>query len=119
MQVFCNTQSSLHKLSVLRTKLTQAGIIFALKHLPELKELSSSTNFLKVFFRIWKETRESKIFSLTKFSLPTMILTERGVVPYKKGVVSWLVDMCPSLVDLIICVEEEEFRNAELLGEKI
>ncbi len=119
MQIFCNSQSSLHKLSVLSTKVTHAGIIFAIKHLPELKELTSSTDILKVFFRICKETRESKKYSLTKFSMRTMIQTQRNIVPYKKGSVLLMVDMCPSLVDLFIDVNGGEgFTNEELLGEK-
>ncbi len=40
-------------------------------------------------------------------------------VPYKKGNVSLMVDMCPSLVDLYIDVNDGEgFTNEELLGEK-
>jgi hypothetical protein len=57
MQVFCKGQSSLYKLSVLGTKVTHAGIRFAIEHLPELKELSSSTDISQVLFRICRETR--------------------------------------------------------------
>jgi hypothetical protein len=38
--------------------------------------------------------------------------------PYKKGTVSLMVDMCPTLVDLFINVYDEEFTNEEFLGEK-
>ncbi|XP_046459441.1 uncharacterized protein LOC124205914 isoform X1 [Daphnia pulex] len=117
MQVFCNSQSSLHKLSVLSTKVTHAGIRFAIEHLPELKELSSSTDISQVLFRICKETRESKKCSLTKFSMRTVIQTLRYIVPYKKGNVSLMVEMCPSLVDLFIDVNGGKgFTNEELLG---
>jgi hypothetical protein len=120
MQVFCNGQSSLHKLSVLGTEVTHAGIRFAIEHLPVLKELTSSTDILEVFFRICKETRESKKCSLTKFSMRTMISTPLDIVRYKKGSVSLMVDMCPSLVDLFIDVNDRGggFTNEELLGEK-
>jgi hypothetical protein len=119
MQVFCNSQSSLHKLSVLGTEVTHAGIRFAIEHLPELKELSSSTDISQVLFRICRETRESKKCSLTKFSMRTVIQTLRYIVPYKKGNVSLMVEMCPSLVDLFIDVNGGKgFTNEELLGEK-
>ncbi|XP_046645866.1 uncharacterized protein LOC124336199 [Daphnia pulicaria] len=117
MQVFCNSQSSLHKLSVLSTKVTHAGIRFAIEHLPELKELSSSTDISQVLFRICRETRDSKKCSLTKFSMRTVIQTLRYIVPYKKGNVSLMVEMCPSLVDLFIDVNGGKgFTNEELLG---
>ncbi|XP_046459444.1 uncharacterized protein LOC124205914 isoform X2 [Daphnia pulex] len=112
MQVFCKGQSSLHKLSVLGTEVTHAGIRFAIEHLPELKELSSSTDISQVFFRICKETRESKKYSLTKLSM-----LSTPYVLYKKGNVSLMVDMCPSLVDLLIDLNcGERFTNEELLG---
>ncbi|XP_046645883.1 uncharacterized protein LOC124336214 [Daphnia pulicaria] len=118
MQVFCNGQSSLHKLSVFGTEVTHAGIRFAIEHLPVLKELTSSTDILEVFFRICKETSESKKCSLTKFSMRTMISTPLDIVRYKKGSVSLMVDMCPSLVDLFIDVNDRGggFTNEELLG---
>ena len=118
MQIFCNSQSSLHKLSVLGTEVTHAGIRFAIEHLPVLKELTSSTDILEVFFRICKETRESKKCSLTKFSMRTMIQTQRNIVPYKKGSVSLMVDKCPLIDDLFVGVYDEGFTNEEFLGEK-
>ncbi len=120
VKVFCNGQSSLHKLSVLRTAVTHTGIRFAIEHLPELKELDcdNETDILKAFRRIRKETRESKKYSLTKLFMRSMMLTRPYVVPYKKGSVSLMVDMCPSLVDLILSLNDEEFTNEELLGEK-
>jgi hypothetical protein len=115
MQVFCKGQSSLHKLSVLGTKVTHAGIRFAIEHLPELKELGSTTDIPQVLFRI----RESKKYSLTKLSMGTIEPDLIPYVPYKKGNVSLMVDMCPSLVDLFIDVKGGEgFTNEELLGEK-
>jgi hypothetical protein len=115
MQVFCKGQSSLHKLSVLGTKVTHAGIRFAIEHLPELKKLGSTTDIPQVLFRI----RESKIYSLTKLSMGTTEPDLTPYVPYKKGNVSLMVDMCPSLVDLFIDVKGGEgFTNEELLGEK-
>ncbi len=116
MQVFCKGQSSLHKLSVLGTKVTHAGIRFAIEHLPELKELGSPTDIPQVLFRI---RDASKKYSLTKLSMGTTEPDLTPYVPYKKGNVSLMVDMCPSLVDLFIDVNGGEgFTNEELLGEK-
>jgi hypothetical protein len=115
MQVFCNGQSSLHKLSVDETAVTHIGIRFAIEHLPELKELDcdNESYILKAFRRIRNDTRESKNYSLTKLSLSMPYPN-----PYKKGTVSLMVDMCPTLVDLFINVYDEEFTNEEFLGEK-
>jgi hypothetical protein len=60
MQVFCNGQSSLHKLSVLGTEVTHAGIRFAIEHLPVLKELTSSTDILEVFLESVKKPENQK-----------------------------------------------------------
>ncbi|XP_046653360.1 uncharacterized protein LOC124344011 [Daphnia pulicaria] len=113
MQVFCNGQSSLHKLSVDETAVTHIGIRFAIEHLPELKELDcdNESYILKAFRRIRNDTRESKNYSLTKLSLSMPYPN-----PYKKGTVSLMVDMCPTLVDLFINVYDEEFTNEEFLG---
>ncbi len=125
MQVFCNGQSSLQKLSVNRTEVTHSGIRFAIEHLPELKELNcnNESDILKAFRRIRKETRESKKFSLTKLFMRTLPHHPPEVdgyhhVTYRKGSVSLMVDMCPSLVDLFIHVDDVGFTNEELLGEK-
>jgi hypothetical protein len=40
------------------------------------------------------------------------------LVPYKKGSVSLMVDMCPSIVDVFLHVKDKVFTNQELLGEK-
>jgi hypothetical protein len=62
MQVFCNGQSSLHKLSVRGTAVTHIGVRFAIEHLPELKDLDCDveSDILKVFRSIPYETRELK-----------------------------------------------------------
>ncbi len=117
VEVFCKGQSSLHILSVGRTAVTHIGIRFAIEHLPELKELNcdnESNILMKAFRRIRKETRESKKYSLTKLCMNT----EDRKVPYKKGSVSLMVDMCPSIVDVSLSVNDEGFTNEELLGEK-
>jgi hypothetical protein len=116
VKVFCNGQSSLQKLSVNGTEVTHSGIRFAIEHLPELKELNCDNNsdILKAFRRIRKETRESKKYSLTDWN----DWPRPDEVPYKKGSVSLLVDMCPSLVDVFIHVDDEGFTDEELLGEK-
>jgi hypothetical protein len=44
--------------------------------------------------------------------------TKPDEVSYKKGSVSLMVDMCPSLVDVFIHVNDEGFTDEELLGEK-
>ena len=115
MQVFCKGQSSLYKLSVLGTEVTHAGIRFAIEHLPELKELNcdNESDILKAFRRIRKETRESKKYSLTHW-----MWTPPEEVSNKKGSVSLMVDMCPSLANLSLRVNDEEFTNEELLGKK-
>jgi hypothetical protein len=124
MQVFCNGQSSLHKLSVNGTEVTHSGIRFAIEHLPELKELNcdNGSDIIKAFRRIRKETREPKKYSLTKLSMRTIPHHPHEVVgyhvTYKKGSVSLMVDLCPSLVDLFIHVDDEGFTNEELLGEQ-
>ncbi|XP_046454758.1 uncharacterized protein LOC124202469 [Daphnia pulex] len=116
MQVFCNGQSSLQKLSVNRTEVTHSGIRFAIEHLPELKELNcdDDSDILRAFRRIRKETRESKKYSLTKW----FMWTPPDEVSYKKGSVSLMVDMCPSLVevDVFLQVNDEGFTDEELLG---
>jgi hypothetical protein len=118
VKVFCNGQSSLQKLSVNGTEVTHSGIRFAIEHLPELKELNcdNESHILKAFRRIRKETRESKKYSLTKW----LMWTPPDEVSYKKGSVSLMVDMCPSLVevDVFLHVNDEGFTNEELLGEK-
>jgi hypothetical protein len=116
VEVFCNGQSSLQKLSVNGTEVTHSGIRFAIEHLPELKELNcdNESDILKAFQRIPIETRESKKYSLTKLC----VNTEDRKVPYKKGSVSLMVDMCPSIVDLFFSVNDKGFTNEELLGEK-
>jgi hypothetical protein len=115
MQVFCNGQSSVQKLSVNRTEVTHIGIRFAIEHLPELKELNcdNESDILKAFRRIRKETRESKKYSLTHW-----MWTPPEEVSNKKGSVSLMVDMCPSLVDVFLRVNDEGFTDEELLGEK-
>jgi hypothetical protein len=121
VEVFCNGQSSLQKLSVNGTEVTHSGIRFAIEHLPELKELNcdNESDILKAFRRIRKETRESKKYSLTQLFMRTLILLTRPyIVPYKKGSVSLMVDMCPSIVDLFFSVNDKGFTNEELLGEK-
>jgi hypothetical protein len=62
MQVFCNGQSSLHKLSVRGTAVTHIRVRFAIEHLPELKDLDYDveSDILKVFRSIPYETRELK-----------------------------------------------------------
>jgi hypothetical protein len=115
VKVFCNGQSSLQKLSVNGTEVTHSGIRYAIEHLPELKELNcDNESDLKAFRRIRKETRESKKYSLTKW----LMWTPPDEVSYKKGSVSLMVDMCPSLVDVFIHVNDEGFTDEELLGEK-
>ncbi len=116
VEVFCNGQSSLQKLSVYRTEVTHSGFRFAIEHLPELKELhcDNVSDILKAFRRIRKETREPKKYSLTKL----FMLAEPYTVPYKNGSVSLMVDMCPSLVDVFIHLYDEGFSNEELLGEQ-
>jgi hypothetical protein len=118
VEVFCNGQSSLQKLSVRRTEVTHSGIRFAIEHLPELKELDcdDESDILKAFRRIRKETKESKKYSLTKLFMAEP--DEVPYKPYKKGSVSLMVDMCPSLVDVSIQVNDEGFTDEELLGEK-
>jgi hypothetical protein len=125
VEVFCNGQSSLQKLSVNGTEVTHIGIRFAIEHLPELKELNcdSESDILKAFRRIRKETRESKKYSLTKLAMRILPHHPPEVdgyhhVTYRKGSVSLMVDMCPSLVDLFIHVDDVGFTNEELLGEK-
>ncbi|EFX72439.1 hypothetical protein DAPPUDRAFT_326163 [Daphnia pulex] len=113
VEVFCNGQSSLQKLSVNGTEVTHSGIRFAIEHLPELKELNcDNESDLKAFRRIRKETRESKKYSLTKW----LMWTPPDEVSFKKGSVSLMVDMCPSLVDVFIHVNDEGFTDEELLG---
>ncbi|XP_046452047.1 uncharacterized protein LOC124200011 isoform X2 [Daphnia pulex] len=113
VEVCCNGQSSLHKLSLNGTEVTHSGIRFAIEHLPELKELNcdNESDILKAFRRIREETRESKKYSLTKW-----MCTPPDEVSYKKGSVSLMVDLCPSLVDVFIPVNDEGFTNEELLG---
>jgi hypothetical protein len=118
VEVFCKGQSSLQKLSVYDTEVTHSGIRFAIEHLPELKELNccnEGDKILKAFRSIRKETRESKKYSLTKHDMSTSY-----EVSYKKGSVSLMVDMCPSLasVHIFLGVNDEGFTNEELLGEK-
>jgi len=115
VEVFCNGQSSLQKLSVNGTEVTHSGIRFAIEHLPELKELNcdNESDILKAFRRIRKETRESKKYSLTHW-----MWTPPEEVSNKKGSVSLMVDMCPSLVDVFLRVNDEGFTDEELLGEK-
>jgi hypothetical protein len=115
MQDFCNGQSSLQKLSVYRTEVTHIGIRFAIEHLPELKELNcdNESDILKAFRRIRNDDRESKKYSLTKW-----MWNPPEEVSYEKGSVSLIVDMCPSLVDVFIQVNDEGFTDEELLGEK-
>jgi hypothetical protein len=120
VEVFCNGQSALHKLSVEGTEVTHIGIQIAIAHLTELKELKCSDesyNLMKAFRRIRKETRESKKYSLTKLIMKTMAY-DTQIVPYKKGSVSLMVDMCPLVVDLSVDLCDEGFTNEELLGEK-
>jgi hypothetical protein len=120
VEVCCNGQSSLHKLSLWGTEVTHIGIRFAIEHLPELKEINcelkkNKNDILQIFRGIRNEDRESKKYSLTK-----LLMAEPAEVPYTKGSVSLMVDMCPSLVDLFIHVDEDDvgFTNEELLGEK-
>jgi hypothetical protein len=112
VKVFCNGQSSLQILSVNGTEVTHSGIRFAIEHLPELKDLECDNEsvILKAFRRIRKETS-------TKYSLNKWMWNPPDEVSYKKGSVSLMVDMCPSLVDVFIQVDEG-FTDAELLGEK-
>jgi hypothetical protein len=114
--VFCNGQSDLHKLSVNRTEVTPIGIRFAIEHLSELEELDcdNDSEILKIFRRIRRETREFKKYSLTNLS----IWNTKGKVPYEKGSVSLMVDMCPSLANLSLRVNDKEFTNEEFLGKK-
>ncbi|EFX80500.1 hypothetical protein DAPPUDRAFT_318654 [Daphnia pulex] len=113
VEVFCNGQSSLQKLSVNGTEVTHSGIRFAIEHLPVLKELDcdDESDILKAFRRIRRETRESKKYSLTKW-----MWNPPDEVSYKKGSVSLMVDMCPSLVDVFLYVNDEGFTDEELLG---
>ena len=112
VEVFCNGQSSLQKLSVNGTEVTHSGIRFAIEHLPELKDLECDNEsvILKAFRRIRKETS-------TKYSLNKWMWNPPDEVSYKKGSVSLMVDMYPSLVDVFIQVDEG-FTDEELLGEK-
>jgi hypothetical protein len=120
VEVCCNGQSSLQKLSVYGTEVTHIGIRFAIEHLPELKELNcdDDSDILRAFRRIRNDNRESKKYSLTKLvmAMPNKVPYK----PYKKGSVSLMVDMCPSLVevDVMIHVNDEGFTDEELLGEK-
>jgi hypothetical protein len=122
VEVFCNGQSALHKLSVVFTEVTPIGIQCAIQHLPELEELNCSNqsyNLMKAFRRIPIETGESKKYSLTKLKMEIMIhSTDHTRVPYKKGIVSLMVDMCPLVVDLSVDLYDKGFTNEELLGEK-
>ncbi|XP_046453642.1 uncharacterized protein LOC124201192 isoform X3 [Daphnia pulex] len=118
MQVFCNGQSSLQKLSVRGTEVTLIGIRFAIEHLPELKELDChiESDILQIFRGIRNDNRESKKYSLAKLIMLNRMWNVPDKVPYEKGSVSLMVDMCPSLVDLFIHVDDEGFTNEELLG---
>ncbi len=123
VEVFCNGQSALHKLSVSRTEVTPIGIQYAIEHLPELEEFNCDNEtyiLMKAFRRIPIETRESKKYSLTKLCMdtPGLVMPRTRIVPYKKGSVSLMVDMCPSIVNLSVSVSDEGFTNEELLGEK-
>jgi hypothetical protein len=115
VEVCCNGQSSLHKLSLNGTEVTHIGIRFAIEHLPELKEINCEhkCDILQIFRGIRNDDRESKKYSLTK-----LFMGKPYVAPYKKGSVSLMVDMCPSLVDLFLSVNDKRFTNEELLGEK-
>jgi hypothetical protein len=111
VEVCCNGQSSLHKLSLNGTEVTHIGIRFAIEHLPELKEINCEHKYdiLQIFRGIRNDDRESKKYSLTHW-----MWTPR----YKKGTVSLMVDMCQSLIDLVINVCDKVFTNKELLGDK-
>ncbi|XP_046460494.1 uncharacterized protein LOC124207192 [Daphnia pulex] len=118
VEVFCKGQSSLHTLSILKTEVTPIGIQIAIKHLPELKEIRcyNKSDVLKAFRRIRKEeSRESKKYSLIKLNMENVVLTPPHKVPYKKGSVSLMVDMCPLIVEVLLFVSDEEFTNEELL----
>ncbi|XP_046440959.1 uncharacterized protein LOC124191946 [Daphnia pulex] len=112
VKVFCNSQSSLQKLSVYGTEVTDSGIRFAIEHLPELKELNcdNESDILKAFRRI-RKARESNKYSLTKW-----IWNPQDEVSYEKGSVSLMVDMCPSIVRVCIREDDEGFTDEELLG---
>jgi hypothetical protein len=108
---------------------TPIGIQFAIQHLPELKELNcdNQSDVYKAFRRIRKEPRESKKYSLIKLFMENVVTRVYGnygvfvfsrLVPYKKGSVSLMVDMCPLVVDVLLRVNNEGFTNEELLGEK-
>jgi hypothetical protein len=120
MQVFCNGQSSLQKLSVRGTEVTLIGIRFAIEHLPELKEINCNheSGILQIFRGIRNDNRESKKYSLAELIILNRMKNVPDKVPYEKGSVSLMVDMCPSLVDLFIHVDDEGFTNEELLGEQ-
>ncbi len=129
VEVFCTGQSSLYRLSILNTSVTPIGIQFAIQHLPELKELNcdNQSDVYKAFRRIRKEPRESKKYSLIKLFMENVVTRVYGnygvfvfsrLVPYKKGSVSLMVDMCPLVVDVLLRVNNEGFTNEELLGEK-
>ncbi len=115
VKVFCNSQSSLQKLSVRGTAVTHIGILFAIKHLPELKELNcdNESDILKAVRRIRNEERESNKYSLTKW-----IWNPQDEVSYEKGSVSLMVDMCPSIVRVCILEDDEGFTDEELLGDE-
>jgi hypothetical protein len=91
--------------------------LIAIEHLPERKELDcdNDSDILIVFRSICNENRESKKYSLTNFSMGNQ---HDDKVPYEEGSVSLMVDMCPSLVNLSLSVNDEEFTKEELLGEK-
>ncbi|EFX80501.1 hypothetical protein DAPPUDRAFT_304136 [Daphnia pulex] len=118
MQVFCNGQSSLQKLSVRGTEVTLIGIRFAIEHLPELKEINckDESDILQIFRGIRNDDRESKKYSLAELIMLNRMWNVPDKVPYEKGSVSLMVDMCPSLVDVFIHVDDEGFTNEELLG---
>ncbi len=96
--------------------MTPIGVTFAIENLPELKDLdcNNETDILKIFRSIPYETRELKKYSLTNLS----IWNTKGKVPYEKGSVSLMVDMCPSLANLSLRVNDKEFTNEEFLGKK-
>jgi hypothetical protein len=122
VEVFCNGQSALHKLSVVATEVTPIGIQIAIEHLPELEDLdccNESYILMKAFRRIREETRKQKKYSLTMLDMDKGIgVPWTRLVPYKKGSVSLMVDMCPSIVDVFLHVNDKVFTNQELLGEK-
>ncbi|XP_046633613.1 uncharacterized protein LOC124313003 isoform X2 [Daphnia pulicaria] len=118
VEVFCKGQSSFYKLSLIQTKVSHIGLRFAIEHLAELKKLNcdNQSDVYKAFRRIRKESRESKKYSLIKLFMENMVWTPLHKVPYKKGSVSLMVDMCPSIVDVLLSVNDEGFTNEELLG---